>query len=166
MKNKRSLNQFISPAVLCLVLFSLCLTPFTESAALAKTIAKTIVKDEKQKKKLLGRHMLSLQWISWKKFGVATVSEKNGTLYIKGQQLGKGKTPDYVKIDGVITEVHPKKFKFDGTVLTRVSHINNGEECRREGEMTFEIRKKRKYWRLAEMKNPCSVVTDYVDIYF
>lgn len=48
----------------------------------------------------------------------------------------------------------------------QISHINGGEPCVREGEMTFAITRKRKYWRLQEMQNPCDTATDYVDIYF
>jgi hypothetical protein len=48
----------------------------------------------------------------------------------------------------------------------QISHINNGEPCERTGEMTFAITGKRKYWRMQEMKSPCDVTTDYVDIYF
>ena len=59
-----------------------------------------------------------------------------------------------------------KDFKFDGTVTMQISHINNGEPCERTGEMTFAITSKRKYWRMQEMKSPCDVTTDYVDIYF
>ena len=148
------------------LLFTMLPFVYTGQSAIAEVTEKTVIKDNAQKKKLLGKHMLSLQWISWDKFGSATVTEKNGTLYIKGEQRGKGKKPDFVTINGIITEVSPQSFKFRGKIITRVSHINNGEECLREGDMTFKIKGKRKYWRLAEMKNPCSEVTDYVDIYF
>lgn len=129
---------------------------------------KTAIGDPIQKKKLLGKHMLSLQWISWDKFGTATVSEKNGLLHIKGEQKGqeKGKEADFVKIDGDITAVNKTNFKFKGKIETRVSHINDGKVCLRDGDMTFSIKGKRKYWRLDEMDNPCDKVTDYVDVYF
>jgi len=125
---------------------------------------KTIVNDANARKMLLGKHLLSLQWISWDRFGTATVTDKKGVLYLKGSQKGHGNT-DFLKIDGTITEINKTEFKFDGTIVMQISHINNGESCQRNGEMTFAITGKRKYWRLQEMKNPCDVTTDYVDIY-
>ena len=112
--------------------------------------------------------MLSLQWIMFEKgkYGTATVQEKNGVLLLKGEQVGTGKSTDYLKVDGKITEVDAKSFKFNGKIATKVSHINNGEECLRNGDMTFLAKGQRKYWRLQEMDNPCSTVTDYVDVYF
>ena len=114
---------------------------------------------------LLGRHKLALQWISWDYFGTVNVSQKAGVFYIKGEQRQRG-GDDFLRIDGVITEIAAREFKFDGVIVTRVSHINGGEECKRVGEQTFRISGSRKYWRLAEMDNPCDPVTDYVDIYF
>ena len=126
---------------------------------------KTVVNDAKVKNMLLGKHMLSLQWISWDYFGSATVTNKDGVFYLKGRQKGRGNT-DFVEIDGIITRIDLKQFKFDGKITIQISHINSGEPCLREGEMTFAITGKRKYWRLQEMDNPCDPVTDYVDIYF
>ena len=126
---------------------------------------KTVINDVKAKGMLLGGHRFSLQWISWDYFGKALVSEKNGVLFIKGEQKQRGGS-DYVKIDGVITEVSAKVFKFVGKVDMRVSHINQGKPCPREGELTFKITGNRKYWRMQEMDNPCDSVTDYVDIFF
>lgn len=126
---------------------------------------KAIIKDAVAKKRLLGAHRLSLQWISWDYFGRAVVTETNGVLKINGEQKGRGNN-DYLKIDGVITVVDTNEIKFDGTIVTKVSHINEGKPCTREGEMTFWITKNRKYWRLKEMDNPCDPVTDYVDIFF
>lgn len=126
---------------------------------------KTIINDVNAKQMLLGKHFLSLQWISWDYFGAANVVNKNGVFNLKGEQKQRGGT-DYVKIDGIITEINTKDFKFDGTVEMQISHINNGEPCERKGKMTFLVTGKRKYWRLQEMKSPCDVTTDYVDIYF
>lgn len=128
---------------------------------------KTVVKDANAKRMLMGRHLVSLQWISWDYFGRANVSERKGVLYLKGEQKGRGESSgDYLKIEGVITRVDAKEFKFDGKITVRVSHNNNGAPCERTGEMTFRVTGKRKYWRLMEMDNPCEGVTDYVDIYF
>jgi len=83
---------------------------------------------------------------------------------LKGSQKGRGNT-DFVTIDGTVKEVNAKSFSFDGKIVIRVSHNNNGESCTRTGEMTFAITGKRRYWRLQEMQNPCEDIVDYVDIY-
>jgi hypothetical protein len=126
---------------------------------------KTVVNDAKARAALVGRHKLSLQWISWDYFGTASVINRNGVLRLKGEQKSR-KSSDFVKIDGVIVSIDEKEFVFDGTIVTQIDHINNGEPCERAGEMTFRITGKRRYWRLQEMDNPCDGVTDYVDIYF
>ncbi len=126
---------------------------------------KTVIKDQSAKIQLLGEHRFSLQWISWDYFGKANVREDDGMLLLKGEQKAR-KGSDYLSIEGVITSVDTKEFKFKGTIITQISHINNGNPCKREGEMTFKITGTRKYWRLKEMDNPCEGVTDYVDIYF
>ncbi len=122
-------------------------------------------KDKTAKAKLLGKHKLSLQWISWDYFGTATITEKNGTLNLKGEQKSR-KDNDFVKVAGTITAIETKSFTFIGTIITQVSYINGGKPCLREGEMTFAITGKRKYWRLQQMQSPCGTETDYVDIYF
>ncbi len=126
---------------------------------------KTVVNSVSAKNKLLGKHMLSLQWISWDYFGVATVKQEAGVYYLTGSQKSKENT-DSLEIDGVITEINAQEFTFNGTITTKVSHIDEGKDCVRDGEMTFAITKNRKYWRLQEMDNPCDDVVDYVDIYF
>ena len=126
---------------------------------------KTAVNSQTAKKMLLGRHMFSLQWISWDYFGSATVTDKAGVLYLQGEQRSR-EGDDLLTIDGVVTEINRYDFKFDGKIVTTVSHINSGEPCVREGEMTFKITGKRKYWRLQEMDNPCDNAVDYVDIFF
>jgi hypothetical protein len=127
--------------------------------------AKTEIKDEAAKTKLLGDHPLSLQWVSWSNFGKAGITDNNGTLVVKGEQKSK-KGDEYLSINGVITMVDAKEFKFNGTIITRVSFINGGKPCERKGEMTFRITGNRKFWRLKEMDNPCEAVVDYVDIRF
>ncbi len=128
---------------------------------------RTVVRDRKAKQVLMGRHMMSLQWISWDYFGTARVTERGGMMYLKGRQDGRGSSKgDFVTIDGVVTEVEAKQFTFDGTVITKISHINGGEPCERKGILNFRITGTRKYWRLQQMDNPCDEATDYVDIYF
>lgn len=140
----------------------------SELLATAADTTKTVYEDPSKKAKLLGQHKLSLQWLQFEKpqYGNAVVTEKNGVLYLKGEQRGTGKEKGYLTVDGRITEVGAKSFKFNGKIKTCISHINNGKECLREGDMTFLAKGKRKYWRLQEMDNPCSEVTDYVDVYF
>ena len=128
---------------------------------------RTEVNDSAAARMLLGKHMFSLQWVSWDYFGVATVTNRRGEYLIKGEQKGRGEqATDFVTINGVITAIDAREFKFSGTIVTQVSHINGGQPCVRDGEFTFKITGKRRYWRLQQMDNPCDPVTDYVDIYF
>lgn len=117
-------------------------------------------------KKMLGKHMCSLQWISWDYFGSVTI-ERNaeGQLTCKGGQKSQ-KNSDYLTLDGVISIVNEKHFTFTGTIETKVSFLNNGEPVTREGTFNFKASGERKYWRFQEMKNPADMATDYVDIYF
>ena len=126
---------------------------------------KTVVRSAKAKQMLLGRHKISLQWISWDYFGKANVTERKGVIFLKGRQDGR-KSTDFVTVDGVIISVDDKEFAFKGKVVTQISHINGGKPCTRDGEMTFRITGKRKYWRMQEIDNPCDEAADYVDIYF
>ncbi len=132
---------------------------------LADERATTVVKDEAAKAKLLGTHKLSLQWISWDYFGTATAVEKDGLITLKGEQRAKTGS-DSVVLDGVVTEIDKNSFRFNGSIVTKVSFINGGEACVRQGNFTFRITGSRKYWRLKEMDSPCGPETDYVDIYF
>jgi hypothetical protein len=120
--------------------------------------------------KLLGEHKMSLQYIGTRRLGIATVTDRDGVLELHGrQERGEGDTEgeptDFVSIDGVITDVSDNEFKFRGTIVTRVSYIASGRDCRRDGEYSFAIKGKRRYWRLQQMDNPCDTSTDYVDIY-
>lgn len=127
---------------------------------------RTKITDKAAANKLLGRHLFSLQWISWDHFGRATVTNRGGVYYLKGEQKGRSNT-DFVRVDGVITRIDAKEFWLDGKVTTQVSHINDGKPCVRDGEdIVFRITGSRKYWRMTEIDNPCDAVADYVDIYF
>lgn len=125
---------------------------------------KTVIHDDKARRMLQGRHRLSLQWISWDYFGSATVTNRGGTYYLKGEQKGRG-NKDFVKVDGIVTLIDTKEFTFEGNITTQVSHINGGKPCERTGKMTFRITGKRKYWRMQQIDNPCDQAADYVDIY-
>lgn len=156
MKMKRtSLGIFI------LLLVASASTPAGQKASTTKTV----INDRAAKAMLLGTHRFSLQWISWDYFGKAIVTDQKGRLVIRGEQRSKtGK--DFVRINGEITEVNAKEFKFNGTVDVKVETNADGKLCKREGEMTFKITQNRRYWRLQEMQSPCGVETDYVDIFF
>jgi hypothetical protein len=126
---------------------------------------KTVVNSPVMARKLVGKHKLNLQWIGWDKwsdFGDIKVVNRQGMMFISGEQTKGG---DYLGIDGTILNIEDKQFTFQGKIITRVSHINTGKSCKREGEMIFKITENRKYWRLQQMENPCDPVTDYVDIF-
>jgi len=147
----------ILPTVLAVLLLGL-------STVIAQD--RTDVNNASAARMLLGRHKLSLQWISWDYFGLATVTNRRGVYSIKGEQKGRGQSTDFVRVDGVITSIDEKEFGFRGKIVIQVSHINGGKPCTRDGDFTFKITGKRKYWRLQQMDNPCDPVTDYVDVYF
>jgi hypothetical protein len=144
-------------------IITLIISLILSAAALAQS--KTEIGNAQAARILLGRHKLSLQWISWDYFGTANVVNNKGIYRLKGQQKGRGNT-DFVTVDGTITSIDAKQFVFNGTIVTRVSHINGGEPCTRDGDFTFRITGKRKYWRMQEIDNPCDGVADYVDVYF
>jgi len=126
---------------------------------------KTLVRSQKAKQMLLGRHKISLQWISWDYFGTVNITDRKGLLYVKGRQDGR-KSTDFVSVDGVIAWIDSKEFVFQGKVVTQISHIFGGKPCTRDGELVFRITGKRKYWRMQEIDNPCDEAADYVDLYF
>lgn len=125
---------------------------------------KTVIKDKTAVKKLLGRHLFSLQWISWVTFGEAEITDYRGTLKINAIQRGK-ENDDYILLQGIISEVENRAFTFDGVIVTKISHINNGAPCGRQGIMTFAIPAGKRYWRLREMQNPYDEAVDYIDIF-
>jgi len=146
------------------ILIVLFLLSFASSAAVFSQ-QKTRINSNYARKKLIGRHFLSLQWISWDWLGRAYVRRRKGVYYLTGKQKGRG-NDDSLEIDGVITEINRYNFKFKGKIKTRISHINDGAECLRDGDMIFAITKRRRYWRLQDIDNPCDTAADYVDIYF
>ena len=128
-------------------------------------------------RKVVGKHMLTLQWISWKDYGSVTIKkEADGTLSCRGEQLAR-KCPrgaeqgnidndDYVKLDGTIEIIDEKHLVFTGEIREKVYHINNGQEVLREGSFDFEAKDNRKYWRMFPVTNPADECADYIDIYF
>jgi hypothetical protein len=150
--------------LILLLLLSIALLA-TENLAYAQIeiAAPKPISNTKYEKKLLGTHKLSLQWISWERFGKAIITKQNGMFTIAGEQRIKD---EYLKINGTISDIKAKSFVFDGEIITKTNFIAKGKECRREGKMEFKITKNRRYWRLQEMQNPCDNVVDYVDIFF
>ena len=117
-------------------------------------------------KNILGRHMCSLQWISWKDFGTVTISQDSDkVIHVKGGQKSKTNS-DYLQIDGTLTVINPLHLKFNGEIITCVDHINNGKLVKRKGTYNFTVAGQRRYWRMQEMTNPDDPCCDYVDIYF
>lgn len=126
---------------------------------------KTVVNDPVAAAQLLGKHKFQLHWISWGKWkdlGDLTVINRQGTFGFKARQAKGG---DYVEIEGTVLRVEAKEFVFQGRIVTRVSYKAEGKPCERNGEMTFRMTGKRRYWRLVEMQSPCDETTDYVDIF-
>jgi len=127
-------------------------------------VSRTEILDPAAEKLLLGKHNLTLQWVGWEIPGSALVEKRGALLYIKGQQSDQ-KEDNFLHIEGEIVKVMSRSFQFRGVINTKVSFLNNGRECRREGLFTFSISGQRQYWRMVEMQNPCEDVVDYVDLY-
>ena len=117
------------------ILITLCLlTVFTASAAQPGTPRP-------------GLHAISLQWISWEKPGTAKITKaKDGTYSIVGRQCSDD-GQDSLRIDGRLAVISPKELRFTGKIITCVHHIHEGARSVREGEYTFLITGKRRYWR-------------------
>ena len=114
---------------------------------------------------LLGKHMLSLQWVSWQQFGSARFYRDGDQVRVFGSQEVEG---NWVMVNGTVTAdpAQQDRFTLSGEVVTRVSYNNHGNACRRTGEFHFVQKPGKKYWRMREIDNPCEAVADYVDIYF
>ena len=126
--------------------------------------------DAAARARLVGDHMLTLQWIGWGDLdgaGRVAVTDRGDTLALEGEQRGHGDSDgDYLRVSGRIVAATQDDFTFEGTILTRVSHIAGGRECKRDGTYHFQTKAGRKYWRMQEIDNPCDTAADYVDIYF
>lgn len=115
-------------------------------------------------RKVVGKHLLSLQWISWDYYGECVITkEADGTLRCVGRQDSR-ENDDYLAIDGVVTIVDESHLLFEGDIRIKVHHIKNGEEYVRSGSYDFVATGKRKYWRMQQINN--GECADYVDIYF
>ncbi|RYY38397.1 MAG: hypothetical protein EOO08_14875 [Chitinophagaceae bacterium] len=115
---------------------------------------------------LAGAHRLTLQWISWDDPGTVQFTPAPDSTYtIRGEQ--RTRKGDYLRIEGTMRQEGPKKLLFIGRVEHRISTVNGGQPCVKEGAQVFLSTKGRQYWRMQDMRN-CEggLVTDYVDIYF
>ncbi|MCC7249678.1 MAG: hypothetical protein IT473_13735 [Lysobacter sp.] len=164
----RIARRFAPAAVRAVAVCALVLSVGVASAGPRQGAANGL--DAAAKAKLVGQHRLSLQWIGWDDLsatGKLKVEERDGVLRAEGEQLGRGESAgDFVRVSGKIVSAAKDGFVFEGQIITKVSHIAAGAECKREGRFTFKTKGGRKYWRLQEMDNPCDQATDYVDIYF
>lgn len=172
------MKRLIFGLLLAAMLFAI---PGTIDAKKKKTTRKTVQEQKYDylsalERKVVGKHMLSIQWISWKYFGSVTIKkEADGTLSCKGEQLARNckdaeqgniDNGDYVKLDGIIDIADEKNLVFTGVIRTKVYHINNGQEVVREGTFNFEAKDNRKFWRMYPVSNPVDECADYIDIYF
>lgn len=121
--------------------------------------------EEEEDFSILGKRKMSLQWIEKTPAGTIEFVDKGGAIMVKGEQLSDAHAGDYLKIEGSLISANEKTIIMDATIKTKIYHINDGEECSREGRFKFIVAGKRKYWRLVQMDNPCDGVVDYVDIY-
>jgi hypothetical protein len=133
--------------------------------ASAAAHADPVVNDQKAAKQLLGKHALTLQWIGTgglKDAGSAEVKPEGGEWRLTGRKDAK---EGFVSLDGIVTRIDKTTFTFKGKIVTKVYHIFEGKECAREGEVTFERKGARKYWRMYPIDSPCDQAADYIDIY-
>lgn len=114
-----------------------------------------------------GTHAISLQWISWDDLGSAHVEHIDGNRYRVDGEQRSGDGSDYLEISGILEPLSDTALRFEGTIVHRISHLNGGKPCVKDGQQLFLATKNRKYWRMQDMEN-CEGgrVTDYVDIYF
>lgn len=127
-------------------------------------------------RKVVGKHLLTLQWISWKYYGSVTIKkEADGTLSCKGEQQAVNckdaeaeckANGDYVKLDGTIKIVDKDHLIFTGQIREKIFHINNGQEVLRDGTFNFVTKENRHFWRMQEMTNPADECVDYIDIFY
>lgn len=156
-KKSRTFNSRFPVWVLCVGMLA--------TECIAGNATETIIRDQAAAAKLKGDHLFAIQWISWDYYGRVSVTTNHGVWEIKGRQDSL-EDDDFISIEGTITEINALSFTFSGTIVTKISYINNDQPVTRSGVMTFRISGKRKYWRLKEMLNPAASATDYIDVFF
>lgn len=108
---------------------------------------------------------ISLQWISFKTQGNATLEKQgDGWFNIVGEQTNNNN--EYLKIDGKIKRIDQFNISFEGTIITYIKTNNGGVPCEKTGKQVFSKKAERKYYRLQNMEN-CAKgrLVDYVDLY-
>ena len=157
-------------------LLATCLAIALAGATLPAQAEPTIVHSDGALAQLKANRGVTLQWISWDYRGKLDVADDHGLIHLSGGQTSRdGKAT--LTIDGVVTEIEAKSFRFHG----RIEYFAPGivsYNCVRDGDLTFKITGKRKFWRMQEMTADCGTEepdvpntiptynTDYVDIYF
>ncbi len=113
--------------------------------------------------RLIGIHKLRLQWLE-PKTSTINIEYKNGVYYGKSEII---RDNDYLYIDGTFEITDANNIYFTGEIREKVSYLNNGQECLRNGTYHFKAYNGRQYWRMQEMAN-CegNGVVDYIDIFF
>ena len=105
---------------------------------------------------------LTIQWIDWDRRGTARIAvDERGVWRLTGEQA-RGSAR--VALDGVVTEIGPDYFTFDGRI-TIADTPDAGRRCDADKTWHFAVTQNRKYWRLREFEW-CDRLTDYIDIYF
>ena len=144
----------------------------TEVEVISKEASQPVVELEQESENtegkpfnILGKRSFSLQWIGWKKMGKVEFTDLGGAISVTGEQKSEEHKGDFVKIECSLISADEKELVMEGKITSKVYHLNNGEECVKEGRFVFKVTGKRKFWRLQDMKNACEDVTDYVDIY-
>lgn len=118
---------------------------------------------------VLGDHLLTLQWLNYKKPGKAKIFKKDGKIILEGrQEVNNEGHRDYLDINGTIKILNQRELEFDGKIVTKISHINDGIPHERNGKFLLKAWGQRKYWRMQNMTQPDKEfpITDYIDIYF
>lgn len=134
----------------------------TPAATPAPNAPKTVVKSKDGLEKLLGSHTLRLQWLSSELPGKVRIENRNGVVMLSGKQAGES---GEMFISGRISTIREDNFTLHGTVVTRANFIDNGKSCTRKGKLWFLQKQGRPFWRLQSITNPCTGVSDYVDIF-
>ncbi|QCW99179.1 hypothetical protein FGM00_03255 [Aggregatimonas sangjinii] len=112
---------------------------------------------------LIGTHQFGVQFI-YDGYGTAEITEKDGVLYIKGEQYSDDKE-EYLLMEGTITIIDSRNFNFKG----RLKLFTEGCCGLLDRQVSYTFRKtgNRKYWRLKERNDLCDQYTCayYLDIF-
>ncbi len=119
---------------------------------------------------LMGNHLLTLQWLqNYNGVGEAKIYKKDGVIYIEGYQEEKFEgSLNYMRIQGTLKILNPKKLEFEGKIVTKIYYLNNGAPYERNGKYLMAAHGTRKFWRMQDMTQPYNgfTVVDYIDLHF